>query len=120
MPDTPATAPGRMSTRAYPLEIEEIVDQGEDLIGVYSKGHHAGGSELTGDPFLDAARNYLSEAMCFDAEELVDLDETNVRFETWRCVPTKLNDERIVRWVDAIPGRPGAFPVTVLRLEGPA
>jgi hypothetical protein len=108
-----------VTSRSYPLEIEPFADHGEELLGVYSKGHHAGASELTGDPFLQAARKHLDEEECWDAEELADLDQCVVQFETWRCIPCRLDGDWWTMFRPATPGQPGAFPVTVLRFDGP-
>ncbi len=104
-----------MSRRAYPLEVQALTADGEEPTGVWSKGHHAAGCELAGDPFLDAARAYLREQCWFDDDELADLPA--VAFETWRCVPARLDGEAWSRFCPAAPGTRGAFPVTVLRLD---
>jgi hypothetical protein len=109
-----------MSMRTYPLEIQEITDLGsEELIGVYSKGHHAGGSELARDPFLTAARAHLISQQCWDEDELDELLEAvGPAFETWRCVPARSWGDWTVMFAKAKPGSRGSFPVTVLRVDG--
>ncbi len=107
-----------MSRRVDPLEVEQLVDAGEDLLGVYSKGHHSAGAAFAGDPFLTAVGAYLREEMWFDDDEVAAFTAGSVAFETWRCVPTPVADggERWSRFVAATPGTRGAFPVTVLRI----
>jgi hypothetical protein len=106
-----------VSPRAYPLKAEAIHELDEGLIGVFSKGHHAGGSEIAGEPFMTTAKAYLSDVEGWDDYELDDLDGAEITFETWRCVPRKVDGDWWHMFVDAKPGRPGAFPVTVLRVD---
>jgi len=106
--------------KTYPLEIQAFVDTGsEELLGVYSKGHHAAGCELGGDPFLTAARAHLLEQQGWDPEELdAVLEAFGPSFETWRCVPARdPYGDRGTRFVPAKPGSRGSFPVTVLRVD---
>jgi hypothetical protein len=53
-----------------------------------------------------------------ELEEITEHVEALVFYETWRCVPTRLSDgEWWVMFRPAKPGHPGAFPVTVLRVD---
>jgi hypothetical protein len=105
--------------KTHPLEIREITDLGtEELLGVYSKGHHGAGSEVAGDPFLTAARAHLLDQQGWDADELDEVIEAiGVSFETWRCIPTRGYDGWMVAFRNAKPGSGGSFPVTVLRVD---
>jgi hypothetical protein len=119
--DVPQEAPAPpVDAKGYPLEIEPFGYE-DELYGVYSKGHHGAGGELSGsDAFLKAARAYLLEEDDWDAKELDELLEAvGPSFQTWRCIPGRSYDgERLTQFVKAKPGSRGSFPVTVLRVDG--
>lgn len=106
-----------MSAAWHPLKVEPLVDLDLELLGVWSKGHHPAGAIWAADPFLEAARKLLATDRGYDPEELDELDPQMVCLETWRCVPHKVDGEWASMFVAATPGRPGAFPVTVLRFD---
>ncbi len=110
------------SHRAYPLDIQELVNLDDEVIGVWSKGHHPAGCALAGpagDAFLTAVTRYLAErghGHVYGHGH--GLDAAAVAFETWRCVPARFPaDEPRVLFHPATLGQRGAFPVTVLYLD---
>jgi hypothetical protein len=118
---SPEPLEARTGPRAYPLEIQAFGDGDGEVYGVYSKGHHGAGSDLSGpDSFLAAARKYLLEEEDWDAKELDELLEAvGPSFLTWRCVPARgYGIEPLTMFVPAKPGSRGSFPVTVLLVDG--